>query len=134
MLTKSTFVSCVQKIEGLEQSLENVRKIALARREVTGVIAKITPRMEGTLPTLGITHHSERSANGLRFWERIDPGLYFCSKLLCFWSPEITVQWFSQMEILHGFQITLKDKIQQGTWDLGEILSRESLSGFRRNN
>ena len=82
MLTKSTFVSCVQKrFEGLEQSLENVRKIALARREVTGVIAKITLRMEGTLPTLGISHHSERSANGLRFWERKDPGLYFCSKI-----------------------------------------------------
>ena len=73
--------SCVQKIEGLEQSLENVRKIALGRREVTGGIAKITLRMEGTLPTLGITHHGDRSANGLRFWERKDPGLYFCSKI-----------------------------------------------------
>ena len=58
----------------------------------------------------------------------------FAPKLLCFSSPEITMQWFSQMEILQGFQIILKDKIQQGIWDLGEILSRESLSGFQRNN
>ena len=69
------------RIEGLEQSLENLRKIALGRREMTGVITTITLRMEGTLPTLGITHHSERSANGLWFWERKDPGLYSCSKI-----------------------------------------------------
>ena len=53
----------------------------MGRREVTVVTAKITLRMEGTLPTLGITHRSDRSANGLWFWERKDPGLYFCSKI-----------------------------------------------------